>query len=78
MKKLDQYKFFKIFPLLSLVGLLLGILGGYLYYSEIGCVDGTCAITSNPWLSMLWGGLMGYLLFGMFTQKKESSPQKEE
>ncbi|MCP4550608.1 MAG: hypothetical protein GY834_00890 [Bacteroidetes bacterium] len=62
---------FGIIPLISLIGLILGIAGGYLYYSEIGCVDGTCAITSNPWLSMLWGGAIGFLLFNMFSRKSK-------
>lgn len=77
MKKLDNYKFFRIFPLLSIIGLLIGVLGGYLYYSLVGCKTGTCAITSNPWLSMLWGGIMGYLLFDMFNSRAKH-PKKEE
>ncbi len=67
-------KFRMMFPILSIIGLLLGILGGYIYYLKVGCVDGTCAITSNPWLSMLWGGVMGYLLFDMFRKKKKDIP----
>jgi len=50
---------------LQIAGLLLGLAGGYLYYRFIGCQSGSCAITSNPWMSMIWGGLMGYLLFDM-------------
>jgi hypothetical protein len=38
---------------------LLGALGGFLYYNYIGCVTGTCAITSNPWLSTGYGALIG-------------------
>jgi len=66
----SKYKLFGRIPLLSLVGLLVGILGGYFYYAEIGCVSGTCAITSNPYMSMGWGGAMGYLLFDMANVKK--------
>lgn len=70
-KKFLSKKIFGIVPVISLIGLILGIAGGYLYYSEIGCVNGSCSITSNPWLSMLWGGAMGFLLFDMFSRKSK-------
>jgi hypothetical protein len=41
---------------------ILGATGGYLYYSFIGCVSGTCPITSNPWLSTGYGALVGLVL----------------
>ena len=50
----------------NFMGLLLGVTGGYLYYHFIGCTSGTCAITSNPYMSILWGGLMGYLVADIF------------
>ncbi|MCF8331453.1 MAG: DUF6132 family protein [Bacteroidales bacterium] len=67
-------KIFGRIPVLSLAGLGLGIIGGYLYYYFIGCNSGTCPITSNPNMSMLWGAAIGYLLFDMFipSQKKEN------
>lgn len=71
-------KFFILFPVLSLIGLVVGIVGGYIYYLKVGCVDGTCSITSNPWLSMLWGGAMGYLLFDMFSQKRKKLKDDNE
>ncbi len=37
----------------------LGALAGFLYYNYVGCVTGTCAITSNPWLSTAYGALIG-------------------
>ncbi|NVK05061.1 MAG: hypothetical protein HWD92_09560 [Flavobacteriia bacterium] len=45
------------------VGLSIGALAGYIYYLEVGCASGSCAITSNPWRSSLYGGAMGVLLF---------------
>lgn len=77
-KKTLKQKILNIFPLLSIIGLVLGIAGGYIYYLKVGCVDGTCAITSNPWLSMLWGGAMGYLLFDMFRKKKKNIHDSDE
>ena len=54
---------------LSLVGVAVGALSGFLYWNYIGCASGTCMITSKPINSTLYGALMGFLLFGMF--KKE-------
>lgn len=48
--------------LVILAGIVAGAAGGYLYYQEIGCNSGGCAITSNPWMSTLTGGLLGYLV----------------
>jgi len=46
-----------------LLGIVLGALGGYLYWRFIGCAYGTCAITSVWWRSSLYGALMGGLAF---------------
>lgn len=61
----------KLALMLRLAGALLGIAGGYLYYIKIGCNSGGCPITSNPWMSMLWGGLMGYLIADMIPARKK-------
>jgi len=55
---------------LWLIGLGVGAVGGYLYYYFVGCASGTCAITSKPINSTLYGAIMGGLLLSMF-QKKE-------
>jgi len=62
-------------PLISVIGLVLGAIGGYLYYFYVGCESGTCAITSSPWKSTLWGAVMGYLLFDMFNRKPKSKKE---
>jgi hypothetical protein len=49
------------------IGVVVGLLAGYLYYQEIGCLSGTCAITSKPLNSTLYGGLMGGLLFSLIS-----------
>lgn len=54
---------------LYLIGSLLGAIGGYIYWQQIGCISGTCAITSKPLNSTLYGAMMGALMMGMF--KKE-------
>ena len=55
------------------IGIVVGLLAGYLYYLQIGCASGTCVITSKPLNSTLYGGLIGGLLFNLFvtnTKKK--------
>ncbi|MCX6270283.1 MAG: hypothetical protein NTU44_03515 [Bacteroidetes bacterium] len=44
------------------IAVLAGGTGGYLYYHFIGCSSGSCAITGNPYISIFFGGLVGYFL----------------
>ncbi len=50
-----------------MVGAGLGALGGYAYYHFVGCASGTCAITSSPVNSTLYGTLMGGLFVNLFS-----------
>tara|TARA_R110000751_G_scaffold141583_1_gene245079 strand:- start:56 stop:250 length:195 start_codon:yes stop_codon:yes gene_type:complete len=56
---------------LTTIGVVIGAITGYLYYAEIGCLSGTCAITSKPINSTLYGGLMGGLLFSIFIKSSK-------
>ena len=47
---------------LQLIFLIVGALGGFLYWKFIGCNTGTCAIKSVWYWSTLWGAAVGYLL----------------
>ncbi len=58
--------------LITGIGVVVGAIAGYLYYSFVGCASGACAITSKPINSTLYGSLMGGLLFNMFV----TSPKK--
>ena len=44
------------------IWIVVGALMGLAYQRFIGCRTGSCAITSNPYISMLYGALMGFLL----------------
>jgi hypothetical protein len=52
--------------IITSVGVVVGAITGYAYYYYVGCASGTCAITSKPLNSTLYGGLMGGLLFNIF------------
>ncbi len=53
----------------TIIGVIFGSVAGYLYYKWVGCVSGTCAITSNPINSTLYGAAMGALLGNLFEKK---------
>jgi uncharacterized protein YacL len=57
--------------LLKIIGSLIGGTGGFLYYHFVGCASGTCPITSNPYISVIYGAVLGYLLFDLFKKKEK-------
>lgn len=63
---------------ISIALTIAGIAGGYAYYYFIGCAGGSCPITSNPWYSMAWGGLLGYLVSDLFHKKKPKATENNE
>lgn len=62
---------------LTIIGVIAGAIGGYLYYHFIGCNSGACAITSRPINSALYGALMGGLLFNIFKKGKTKTTSNE-
>jgi hypothetical protein len=52
-----------------IIGIVIGGIAGFMYYKFIGCSKGTCPITSSPWISTLWGAIMGYLIANIFHSK---------
>lgn len=57
---------------LELIGIALGAIGGWAYWYYVGCMSGTCMITSKPLNSTLYGALMGMLLLSIFKKEKKS------
>jgi hypothetical protein len=66
MKFIQKYK-------ITIIGVIIGAIGGYLYYHFVGCASGTCSITSKPLNSSLYGAIMGGLLFNMFQKDKSKT-----
>jgi hypothetical protein len=58
---------------ITIIGVIAGAIGGYLYYHFVGCNSGTCAITSKPLNSSLYGAMMGGLFINMFKKEKTNN-----
>ena len=64
---------------LYIIGAIAGAVAGFLYWQQIGCISGTCLITSKPVNSTVYGSLMGALLFGLFKKEtKKRLPNEDE
>jgi uncharacterized membrane protein YedE/YeeE len=49
-----------------LIGVIVGAGLGFGWYKAVGCSTGACPLTSNPYLSTLWGMIVGALAAGSF------------
>ena len=72
--KLDMMKLINKYWITAL-GVLVGAIGGYVYYAMIGCSSGSCPITSSPVMSIIWGAVMGGLVFDMFKKKEKKQDE---
>lgn len=59
--------------ILTIIGVPLGALAGFLYWKFVGCNSGSCTITSNPYNSTIYGAAMGGLLFSIFKNNKNKT-----
>jgi len=66
---------------LALLFLVLGAIGGFLYWKFVGCTSGTCVIKSVWYWSTLWGAVVGYLVGDMLNDlilKIKSRKEKKD
>lgn len=70
--KLKKEKIAKRF--LPIIG---GAALGYAYYYFIGCSSGSCPITSNPYVSTLYGAMVGLIMAIPSKKKVEVSMNKD-
>lgn len=47
-----------------IIGAIIGGALGYLYQRVVGCSTGACPLTSNPWITTIYGMVVGGLLAG--------------
>ena len=60
----------------ELIGVILGAIAGWCYRYFVGCSTGSCAITSSPVNSSLYGAFMGGILGGMFKKSNKEDTKK--
>ncbi|MCL2596691.1 MAG: hypothetical protein FWD66_03335 [Paludibacter sp.] len=58
--------------ILTIIGVVIGGVGGFFYWLKIGCTSGSCPITSSPLMSSIWGMLMGGLILNLFEKRKQT------
>ncbi|MFM7233426.1 MAG: DUF6132 family protein [Flavobacteriales bacterium] len=62
----------------SIIASFLGAAAGYLYYALEGCTSGGCMISSNPFVSTLYGAMMGLVAVGWPETKKVNTSTYNE
>ncbi len=63
---------------LYFIGASIGAVAGFIYWKYVGCLTGTCAITSSPVNSTIYFAFFGAVLFGAFKKSaKETEANKQ-
>ena len=62
---------------LYFIGAFIGALTGFLYWKYVGCLTGTCSITSSLINSSVYFALIGALLFGAFSKQTRTTETKK-
>lgn len=60
-----------------IIGIIAGAVVGFSYWYFIGCNTGTCAITSSPINSTIYGALMGILLVNASSGKGKKEAENK-
>lgn len=66
---------------IQIIFLLIGAVGGFLYWRFVGCNSGTCVIKSVWYWTTLWGAAVGYLVgdfIGDIVQKRNMKRGEEK
>lgn len=49
-----------------ILGAVIGGAAGFAYYRFVGCSTGACPLTSNPWISTIYGMFLGGMIATSF------------
>ncbi len=63
---------------LYVIGAAVGALSGFLYWKYVGCLTGTCAITSSPVRSTIYFAVLGAIVFSLFKQETKNTTNTNE
>ena len=55
-----------------------GLIAGFLYWKYVGCMSGTCPITSSWHSMLLFGGIIGYLVGDSIDDIKKKRKKEKE
>lgn len=58
------------------MGVILGAIAGWCYWYFVGCASGSCAITSSPVNSSLYGAFTGGILGSSFKKSTKKETKK--
>jgi hypothetical protein len=71
--EINKVKIDKSFFVKRFLPVIAGSILGYAYFYFVGCRTGTCPISSNPFVSTIYGAVLGAIV-SFPSNKKNSSP----
>jgi hypothetical protein len=60
------------------IAVTIGCFAGWAYYYFVGCSSGGCMISGTWYISVPYGGLLGYLFLGSFLKSKNPQSLRDK
>ncbi len=77
-KNSDRAKLYKSKLVKRALPIVIGAIAGYAYYYFIGCYNGQCLISGNPYVATIYGAFMGALFAIPNFEKKSKNTAENE